>query len=359
MNKIKIPEKISLIHGNQQLLIEETYNSLIDQILEGRERDWCLERFNVEEMNKLSVIHKNNSIDDFFISIETLPLLSEVKVIVIENFDLIKNTNKKSDNSSVNKLFDSVLNLIKNPPECLWFIFLSKAIKEKDFSKKLYELLKDKWQIIKYVSYDNSSPINWLLQQAKKKNITMTFETAQFFIDIVGNDLSDLNQELEKISIFFSGVNVNEDLIKKNIRGHKNFSIFRMTDALSNKDLLPALEILDNQFKTTPNEHVRIFSILVMQFRRLISIKSLSYQLKKETDILNKISLPPFLGKQLLKQAKNFSNTELINIYLELAYLDLRIKFQSSIAPFLLQELFQSICSGEFEKITQNSFPKK
>ena len=116
MNKIKHPEKISLIHGNQQLLIEETYNTLIDQILEGRERDWCLERFNVEEMNKLSVIPENNRIDDFFISIETLPMLSDVKVILIENFDLIKKTNKISDNPSVNQLFDSIVNLIKNPP---------------------------------------------------------------------------------------------------------------------------------------------------------------------------------------------------------------------------------------------------
>ena len=138
MNKIKHPEKISLIHGNQQLLIEETYNTLIDQILEGRERDWCLERFNVEEMNKLSVIPENNRIDDFFISIETLPMLSDVKVILIENFDLIKKTNKKSDNPSVNQLFDSIVNLIKNPPDCLWFIFLSKAIKERDFSKRRY-----------------------------------------------------------------------------------------------------------------------------------------------------------------------------------------------------------------------------
>ena len=351
MNKIKSPEKICLIHGNQQLLIEETCKSIIDQILEDREQDWCLERFNVEEIIKLSGISENKSIDEFFISIETLPMLSDIKIILIENFDLIKKTNKKIEDSSNTRLYESIKNIIKNPPDCFWFIFISKAIKESDFNKKLYQLIKDYWRINKFVSYENNSPTKWLLQRAKIKGLTMSFETAQLFIDVVGNDLSDLNNELEKMSLIFSDTDVSEELIKKNIRGHKNFSIFRMTESLSNKDLLPALEILDNQFKTTPNEHVRIFAVIVMQFRRLITIKSFTKKSCTETEILNKISLPPFLGKQLLKQANNFSNAELENIYLELANLDLRIKFKSSIALILLQELFQCICSGKFEKV--------
>ena len=44
--------KICLIHGNQLLLVEETANTSIDQRLEGREKDWSLERFNAQEMLK-------------------------------------------------------------------------------------------------------------------------------------------------------------------------------------------------------------------------------------------------------------------------------------------------------------------
>ena len=125
-----------------------------------------------------------------------------------------------------------------------------------------------------------------------------------------------------------------------------------MTEALSNKDMLTAIEILDNQLKTTPYEHVRLFAVIVMQFRRLICIKFLSKNIFSENEILEKVSLPRFIGKQLLIQSKNFSDEELQNIYLELANLDLRIKFKSDLAPLLLQEFFQSICSGKFEKIT-------
>ena len=70
-------------------------------------------------------------------------------------------------------------------------------------------------------------------------------------IDIVGSDLMDLDHELEKISLYLSGEKITEKMIKEHIRGHKHFSVFRMTEALSRKELLPALEILDQQFQVT------------------------------------------------------------------------------------------------------------
>jgi hypothetical protein len=48
--------KICLIHGNQLLLVEETANTSIDQRLEGREKDWSLERFNAQEMLKSTAL---------------------------------------------------------------------------------------------------------------------------------------------------------------------------------------------------------------------------------------------------------------------------------------------------------------
>ena len=57
------------------------------------------------------------------------------------------------------------------------------------------------------------------------------------------------------------------------------------------------------------------------------------------------------LSKQVLAQARNFSNLEMQNIYAELAHLDLRVKFKSSLAPLLLQDLFQRICNGHFKTV--------
>ncbi len=349
MTNQKLSHKICLIYGNQQLLLRETTNSLIEQRLEGREREWSLERFNAQEMLKSTGDSGKNCIDDFLISCETLPMLTDRKVIQLDNFELIKKAVKKNDSSSVSRLFEAVENIINNPPDSLWFIFTSPVMREQDFSKPLFRGIKQSGRIQKFVAYDNSSPFNWVIQRAEKKGLPLSADVARLMINIVGNDLTDLDHELEKLSLYLSGAPITEDLIKEHIRGHKHFSVFRMTEALSRKELLPALEILDQQLQTAPREHVRLFALIIMQFRRLLIIHSMLSQFKKETEILAKISLPPFLGKQVLAQARNFSNLEMQNIYAELAHLDLRVKFKSSLAPLLLQDLFQRICNGHFK----------
>ena len=349
MTNQNLSHKICLNYGNQQLLVEETTNSLIYQRLEGREYEWSLERFNAQEMLKSTGDSGKNSIDDFLISCETLPMLTDRKVIQLDNFELIKKAVKKNDSSSASRLFEAVENIINNPPDSLWFMFTSTAMREQDFSKPLFRGIKQSGRIQKFVAYDNSSPFNWVIQRAEKKGLPLSADVARLMINIVGNDLTDLDHELEKLSLYLSGAPITEELIKEHIRGHKHFSVFRMTEALSRKELLPALEILDQQLQTAPREHVRLFALIIMQFRRLLIIHSMLSQFKKETEILAKISLPPFLGKQVLAQARNFSNLEMQNIYAELAHLDLRVKFKSSLAPLLLQDLFQRICNGHFK----------
>ncbi len=349
MTNQNITHKICLIYGNQQLLVEETTNSLIDQCLEGREHEWSLERFNAQEILKPSGDSGKNSVDDFLISCETLPMLSDRKVIQLDNFELIKKAVKNNDNSAAARLFESVQNIINNPPESLWFIFTSPVMREQEFSKPLFRSIKQSGRIQKFVAYDNSSPFNWVVQRGVKKGLPLSADAARLMINIVGNDLTDLDHELEKLSLYLSGAPITEELIKEHIRGHKHFSVFRMTEALSRKELLPALEILDQQLQAAPREHVRIFALIIMQFRRLLIIHSMLSQFYKEAEILAKISLPPFLGKQVLDQARNFSSLEMQNIYAELAKLDLRVKFKSSLAPLLLQDLFQRICDGQFK----------
>ena len=349
MTNHNLPHKICLIYGNQQLLVEETTNNLIEERLEDREREWSLERFNAREMLKPSAAADRNSIDNFLISCETLPMLTDRKVIQLDNFELIKKAVKTNDSKPLSKLFEALSKIINNPPESLWFVFTSSAMREQDFSKPLLRSIKQSGRIQKFVAYDDSSPFNWVVQRGEKKGVLLSADAARLMINIVGNDLTDLDHELEKLSLYFLGKPITEDLIKEHVRGHKHFSVFRMTEALSRKELLPALEILDQQLQATPREHVRLFALILMQFRRLLIIHCMLSQFYKESEILAKISLPPFIAKQVLEQAKNFSNLEMQNIYAELANLDLRVKFKSSLAPLLLQDLFQRICKGQFK----------
>ena len=343
--------KLCLIYGNQKLLVDETVDSIIKERLEGRPYEWALERFYSDELLKNKGESGKQNIEDLLISYETLPMLTDRKVIRIDNFELVKKPSKNSGNNNQHLLYETVEKIINNPPDNMWFIFTSAATREQDFSKPLFQSIKESGLIKKFTAYENSIPLNWVIQKGDAKGLPLSANTARLLIDIVGIDLMDLEHELEKISLYLSGESITEEMIKEHIRGHKHFSVFRMTDALSRKELLPALEILNQQLQMTPREHVRIFSLIISQFRRLLSIHSMLEQFYKESEILNKIPLPLFLSKQVLAQARNFSSIELQNIYREIAKLDLHIKFRSSLAPLILQDLFQRICSGHFKNL--------
>jgi len=342
--------KLCLIYGNQQLLVEETADSIIEDLLKGSQREWALERFNSQELLKTTLDSGRQNVEDLLISCETLPMLTDRKVIRIDNFELVKKSRNNSGKNNQHLLYETIEKIIEKPSESIWFVFTSTATREKDFSNPLFKSIKKKGLIKKFTAYENDTPLNWVIQRSDTKGLPISADLARLLIDIVGSDLMDLDHELEKISLFLSGGNITEEMIKEHIRSHKHFSVFRMTEALSRKELLPALEILDQQLQETPREQVRLFSLIIMQFRRLLTIHSMLDQFYKESEILKKISLPEFLSKQVLAQARNFTNVELQNIYNELAELDLRIKFQSSLAPLILQDLFQRICSGQFQK---------
>ena len=88
--------KLCLIYGNQQLLVEETVYSIIEDRLNGRQHEWALERFNSHELLKTTGDSGRQNVEDLLISCETLPMLTDRKVIRIDNFELVK----KSKNNS-------------------------------------------------------------------------------------------------------------------------------------------------------------------------------------------------------------------------------------------------------------------
>ena len=131
--------KLCLIYGNQQFLVEETVDSIIKDRLEGRQHEWALERFNLNELLKTSRDSGRQNVEDLVISCETLPMLTDRKVIRIDNFEMVKKSKNNSEKNNQHLLYETVERIIKNPPESIWSVFTSTATREQDFSNPLFQ----------------------------------------------------------------------------------------------------------------------------------------------------------------------------------------------------------------------------
>ena len=80
---MELSELIERLIETTKKLIKPIPKPSYTNILSGRVYDNIVERFDIAEILKKNGISHKNSIDDFLLSLETLPMLSDIKIIRI------------------------------------------------------------------------------------------------------------------------------------------------------------------------------------------------------------------------------------------------------------------------------------
>ena len=339
--------QVFLFYGNQDLLINEQVLELTNKILPSDTRDLGFQRFSVEEILKGS--ENEGQLSELIQSLESLPFLEESRVVRLDNIERIKAPRSQSDKSKETRLFHAVLNFLNSPLEKTFLVLCSQATRENDFSKPLLNACKKSGRVRKFVAYDNDQPIEWTRQRALGKGLRISENVAIELIQLVGNNLNDLDHELEKLHLLFGADSVFEaNQIRKFVKGHKHYSVYALSESISKKELAQSLEFLETHLKENPRDGVKLFGVLTSQVRRLLLVKYFLNERLSETEIFSKLRIHPFLGRQLLQNTKGFTLTELENIQFHLAEIDLSIKFQQQHVRPLFQNLLEKICLGNF-----------
>ncbi|MBF0288467.1 MAG: DNA polymerase III subunit delta [SAR324 cluster bacterium] len=346
-----------LVYGNQQLQIDESSERLIDTILENRDPELCLQRFNVNELLKESGQGVEEKINHFRLSCETLPFLSDRRIIRLDHLEALKLPKGKKVNTSVlepgaspnMRLYHFLLKYLTQPPDYCFFVLTAFGSRDQDISGPLLKTIKTQGKIQKFVAYDDDKPIAWILERAQQKQLSFSPILAQLLLDLAGNDLRNLDQELEKLSLIFANQQtVHEEDLLEHVQSNKHYSIFRITQSLSNKNLVSALETLDQVMLESSTGHVGLFVLIAQQFIKLLNIHYFQKQQLDTKAILSQLKLHPFLGRRLIAQAQSFTLPELEKIVMTMADLDLKLKFNAKDARVTFQNFFQQICTNHF-----------
>ena len=135
-------------------------------------------------------------------------------------------------------------------------LFIGYKGKKVDGRTKLAKTLKAKGEMLTTRKlYENELP-DWAMQLIRNKGFTISNKALFLLIDHIGNDLSRINNEIDKITINLSGRNnITEDDIENFVGISKEYNVFELQDALSRRDLYKAIRIaqyFDNNPKAAP-----------------------------------------------------------------------------------------------------------
>ena len=157
---------------------------------------------------------------------------------------------------------------------------------------------------------------------SKAYNVNIMENTASYFIECVGTNMSDIINELRKLIEYAGngGTIVKEDVDSLCVKKSESI-IFDLTDNLGRKKIAEAIEVLHNLiYAKEPIQ--RILIMLYNHFKKLYIIK---LAIEENKNVAQSLKLKPnqaFLVNKYQTQAKYFSKEELRSLLEELIKID-------------------------------------
>ncbi len=148
---------------------------------------------------------------------------------------------------------------------------------------------------------------------------------ALFLAETVGPNLWQMSQEVEKLSLYSRSQPLNVEAIEALASPNVSASIFKLTDYLAQKNSRSSIKTLSTLIQSG-EDLFRIFSMIVRHFRILIQIKACIEKKMERQQIIQKTKEHPFAISQGMSQCKNFNFEKLGEIYGKLLQIDIAAK---------------------------------
>ena len=251
-----------------------------------------------------------NNVSNIISDIETPAFGFPTKLIIAKDTGLFKKKNAFADTLSdylkTANLEGVELVFVENEPDKnSLFNTISKIGEAKEFKEQKLPQLITKVKSI-----------------AKAYNVNIAENTASYFIECVGTNMSDIINELRKLIEYAGngGTIVKEDIDALSIKKSESI-IFDLTDNLGRKKIADAIEVLHNLiYAKEPIQ--RILIMLYNHFKKLYIIK---LAVEENKNVAQSLKLKPnqaFLVGKYQAQSKYFGKEELRSLLEELIKID-------------------------------------
>ncbi|SKA05559.1 DNA polymerase III subunit delta [Sediminibacterium ginsengisoli] len=238
------------------------------------------------------------------------PMFSERQVV------LLKEAQQMRD-------IDKLEGYIENPLPSTVFV-VSYKDKKVDGRSKLSKLLKQKGEMLTTKKmYDSQLP-EWANQMVLHHGLGITQKALLLLVDHIGNDLSRIQNEIEKLAVNLGPrKNITEDDIENYIGVSKEFNVFELQDAAAKKDMAKAIRII-GYFEANPKAAPiqLVLPALYNFFSKVFMLFSMQGQ--DEKTIASALGVNPYFMKDYLAAAKRYDYRGVENILLLLHQYNLR-----------------------------------
>jgi DNA polymerase-3 subunit delta len=279
---------------------------------------------------------------EFEKAISTQPFLANKRLVIIE--DLISKNKGQKIQKEILEMLDQ--KNIESTIIVFWESGLSGSKEKKSkLTAQRSHLLANRLKQERYAQEFNllepAEVFAWTNLEFKNRDGKIQPAALRLLVDLVGNDLWQMNSEIDKLLAFTQNKTIATADINSLVKTKLDEDIFKLTEAIGHKNKKVALKLIADQLKsgTTASE---LLAKIVWQFKNLLLVKEFSQsygQAYPAQRLTYQLGLHPFVIKKTLTQIKNYQLETLKHIYQHLLKIDYQIKTSQANPEVLLDLL--------------------
>lgn len=292
-----------LLYGEETFVKESYLKKMCELVDDGGFAD-----FNVVMLDG-----KSMSINDVEDAIESFPMMSEQKLVLIKDSGIFYKANEEQKEYWIKRL--------EKLPDFLVLIFDEKEI---DKRGSLYKRVVKSGLEVEFKYMSETDLVTWVERETMKAHLKIQKDVAAYFVNVCDEGMSNIKNELDKL-INYCEEKITKTDVDKIVSKAVGIKVFELTDCIMAKDADGALKILYD-LKTVKESAFKLLYLLSSTFDKMLKCSLLLSGGENYSDIASKIGVAPFIAKKYANSARGFGENYLVDRIIEVAEIDFAIK---------------------------------
>ncbi|HTZ82188.1 MAG TPA: DNA polymerase III subunit delta [Candidatus Acidoferrales bacterium] len=226
-------------------------------------------------------------------------------------------------------------------------------MQDKERYQRIRETMGQYCGLVELARVEEGEAVRWLTDFCTGREVKIEPDGARELVDALGGDLMMISNELEKL-ILYVGEKKRITLgdVETMVLAAKQRSLYELTDAISSKHRVKALEVLDAILASGEGEEASIGHVymLAKTFRQMLIIleRNVRDQRMLWAALWQGFRVPPFAADDIIRQARRYKNRrELTRAIRFVAKADLALRSNPVSKRMVLERLVMDLTTEQ------------
>ncbi|MGA6981599.1 MAG: DNA polymerase III subunit delta [Candidatus Sulfotelmatobacter sp.] len=298
--------------GDEAFFRKRFRDAILEHLVPADLRDFSLFDFDLAENDLAEVLDRAR----------TPSLMAPFQVFFVRG---VKNLFGRGSHSNEEKLA-AIEEYCANPNPDALIVFVADHIsipadvrrmemQDKERYQRIRETMGQYCGIVELARVEEGEAVRWISDYCASRPAPVKIEAdgARELVDALGGDMMMISNELEKLMLYVGALNrITLSDVETMVLAAKQRSLYELTDAISSKDRVRALEVLDAMLLSGDGEEAAIGHIymLAKTFRQMLVIleRNVRDQRMLWAALWQGFRVPPFAADDIIKQARRYKS---------------------------------------------------